>query len=180
MAANPSVPPLIELDRVSRRFVKRLDLAGKIAQRLGVRVREQTVVAADNVRFTVAEGEVVGLVGESDCGKTTVGRMVAGILEPIMELREAIRLTYLFITHDIGMVRQVATRVVVMYLGRVVEMGRTEAVLGAPRHPCTQILLQQVPRLSQRRTRFTPIQGEIPSPLQDRWFHSDLDKGVRA
>ncbi|MFA5028475.1 MAG: oligopeptide/dipeptide ABC transporter ATP-binding protein, partial [Candidatus Methylomirabilota bacterium] len=89
----------------------------------------------------------------------------AQIINLFMDLREAFQLTYLFITHDIGVVRHVASRVVVMYLGRVVEMGRTEAILDAPRHPYTQILLQQVPRLSQRRTRFTPIEGEIPSPL---------------
>jgi len=294
MADSFAVRPLIELDHVSKRFVKRLDLAGKIARRLGAPVREQTVMAADDVSFSVAEGEVVGLVGESGCGKTTVGRMVAGILAPsagrvlyrgssvherrggearqaalkvqmifqdpfaslnprmrmgeivgeapcfhgivpraalddyvddilrrvgldpemkaryphefsggqrqrigiaralavqpefivcdeavaaldvsiqaqiinlFLDLREELRLTYLFITHDIGVVRHVSDRIVVMYLGRVVETGTTADVLASPEHPYTRILLAQVPALTSRRTRFQPIRGEIPSPL---------------
>jgi len=73
-----SEEPILALDEVSKRFVKRLDLAGKVAQRLGASVRDEVVHAVDGVTLAVAPREVVGLVGESGCGKSTLGRMVAG------------------------------------------------------------------------------------------------------
>ena len=286
--------PLLELRRVSKRFVKHLDVAAKIAQRLGADVREEVVHAVDDVSFSVAEGEVVGLVGESGCGKSTLGRMVAGILAPtrgdilfrgksildsrspeareaalkvqmifqdpfaslnprmrvadiigeapvihgivtraelddylddvlercgldpgfkrryphqfsggqrqrigiaralavkpelivcdesvaaldvsiqaqvlnlFMELRESFDLTYLLISHDLGVVEHLSDRVVIMYLGRMVETAESERLFERPNHPYTQALLQEVPRLETRRSEFKPIEGEIPSPL---------------
>ncbi|HEY5700720.1 MAG TPA: ABC transporter ATP-binding protein [Gammaproteobacteria bacterium] len=286
--------PIVEVRNVSKRFVKSLDVAARIAQRLGANVHEEVVHAVDDVSFTIDEGEVVGLVGESGCGKSTIGRMIAGILEPsrgqlffrgkdltsmnpvdarnaalkvqmifqdpfaslnprmrvadivgeaplvhgiidktefddyvddvlqrcgldasfkrryphqfsggqrqrigiaralavkpefivcdesvaaldvsiqaqilnlFMELRESLNLTYLFISHDLGVVEHLSDRVVIMYLGRVVESTRTETLFDAPNHPYTQALLQEVPRLETRRSAFQPIEGEIPSPL---------------
>ena len=82
-AAPPAARrPILEAVGVTKRFVKRLDLAGKIAQRLGSSIHEEVVHAVDGVDLTVGAGEVVGLVGESGCGKSTFGRMVAGILPP--------------------------------------------------------------------------------------------------
>ena len=72
---------IIELREVSKSFVKRLDLAEKLANRLGADIREQTVHAVDRVSLSIHEGEVVGLVGESGCGKSTLGRIIAGLLE---------------------------------------------------------------------------------------------------
>ncbi|MEL6205580.1 MAG: ATP-binding cassette domain-containing protein, partial [Pseudomonadota bacterium] len=71
--------PLIEIRDVSKRFVKTLDVAGRIASRLGADIREETVHAVDGVSLSIAPGEVLGLVGESGCGKSTLGRVVAGI-----------------------------------------------------------------------------------------------------
>ena len=72
---------IIELREVSKSFAKRLDLAEKLANRLGADIREQTVHAVDRVSLSIHEGEVVGLVGESGCGKSTLGRIIAGLLE---------------------------------------------------------------------------------------------------
>ena len=72
---------IIELREDSKSFAKRLDLAEKLANRLGADIREQTVHAVDRVSLSIHEGEVVGLVGESGCGKSTLGRIIAGLLE---------------------------------------------------------------------------------------------------
>ena len=89
----------------------------------------------------------------------------AQVLNLFMDLREQLGLTYLFISHDLGVVRHLADRVVVMYLGRVVEAAPTAQLFAAPNHPYTQALLEEVPRLDRRRRAFVPITGEIPSPL---------------
>jgi peptide/nickel transport system ATP-binding protein len=89
----------------------------------------------------------------------------AQILNLFMQLRRDLGLTYLFISHDLGVVEHLSDRVVIMYLGRIVESASAEEIFRAPNHPYTQALLKQVPRLDTRRTRFKPIVGEIPSPI---------------
>jgi peptide/nickel transport system ATP-binding protein len=285
---------LVETRGLTKRFVKRLDLAGRIAGRLGADIREETVHAVDSVDLAIAKGEVVGLVGESGCGKSTLGRMIAGLMEPsegevlfkgrsrasmsgaearvarlavqmifqdpyaslnprarvetivgeaprvhglvprvklaayiddllirvglspdvkrryphqfsggqrsrvgiaralavrpealvcdeaiaaldvsiqaqilnlFMELRQSLNLTYLFISHDLGVVEHISDRVMIMYLGRAVEMAPTAQLFAGPNHPYAQALLAEVPRLNARKRTFEPIKGEIPSPL---------------
>jgi peptide/nickel transport system ATP-binding protein len=89
----------------------------------------------------------------------------AQVLNLFMDLRESLGLTYLFISHDLGVVRHLSNRVVVMYLGRAVEIAATERLFDAPNHPYTQALLEEVPRIDRKRRTFVPIKGEIPSPL---------------
>ncbi len=89
----------------------------------------------------------------------------AQVLNLFMELRRDFDLTYLFISHDIGVVEHLADRVAIMYMGRIVEMAPTEALFDNPNHPYTQALLNEVPRLDLRRRNYQPIKGEIPSPL---------------
>ena len=85
------------------------------------------------------------------------------ILELLAKLRRELQLSLLFITHDLGVVAQVADRVAVMYAGRVVEHGPVMEVLRAPRHPYTAGLLQAAPRLV--REKLIPIPGSVPSLL---------------
>ncbi|MDA0997904.1 MAG: ATP-binding cassette domain-containing protein, partial [Proteobacteria bacterium] len=73
---------MLEVRNLTRNFVKKLDLAGRIAKGLGADLRDEVVRAVDDVSFSVERGSVVGLVGESGCGKSTIGRMVAGIIRP--------------------------------------------------------------------------------------------------
>ncbi len=89
----------------------------------------------------------------------------AQIINLFSELRAARGLAYLFISHDLSVVRHLCDRVAVMYLGRIVEEGPVEEVLDNPRHPYTQALQQASPRISATKQMFEPIRGEIPSPL---------------
>ncbi|MFB0951795.1 MAG: ATP-binding cassette domain-containing protein [Rhodospirillales bacterium] len=285
---------MLTVDNLSKNFVKKLDLAEKIAQKLGSNIREEVVHAVDGVSLTIPKGSVVGLVGESGCGKSTLGRMIAGILRPtggditykgvsitkmsgdeaaraalqiqmifqdpfaslnprmrvidiigeapvthgfttaagkdeyvcdvmkrvgldpeyrrryphqfsggqrqrigiaralavnpeflvcdeaiaaldvsiqaqvinlFMDLREDLDLTYLFISHDLSVVKHISDRIVIMYLGRIVEISPTDELYADPNHPYTQALLNEVPQLEHRGRDYKPVEGEIPSPL---------------
>jgi len=290
---TPPAVPLLELRNASKRFVKRLDLAGRAARLLGANLDEEVVHAVDNVNLAVMPREVVGLVGESGCGKSTLGRLAVGlhslssgsrlwkgtdlagspqaaraarlaiqmifqdpyaslnprmrvidivgeapvahglirqseqadyvadlltrvgldaslvrrfphqfsggqrarigiaralavrpqflvcdeavaaldvsiqaqVLNLFIRLRDELNLTYLFISHDLGVVRHLSDRVVIMYLGRVVESAPSEELFQQPNHPYSKALLAEAPTLEVRKKTFVAIQGEIPSPL---------------
>ncbi len=89
----------------------------------------------------------------------------AQVLNLFVRLREELALTYLFISHDLGVIGHLSDRVVVMYLGRIVESGPTAELYAQPNHPYTQALVSEVPRVDGRRRHYVPIRGEIPSPL---------------
>ncbi|MBF2713492.1 oligopeptide/dipeptide ABC transporter ATP-binding protein [Agrobacterium vitis] len=90
----------------------------------------------------------------------------AQIVNLFSELREKLDLTYVFIAHDLAVVRQVSTRVAVMYLGSIVEIGETDALYANPSHPYTQALLSAIPQPHKREKRERILlTGEIPSPL---------------
>ena len=291
---SAAAPAIFALESVSKRFIKPIDSAARIANLFGAHYREEVTHAVDDVSFAAYDQEVVGLVGESGCGKSTIGRMVAGLLEPtdgrilhrgrdvralppaeakavalsmqmvfqdpfaslnprmrvgdivgqaprlhglvpaagvdayvdrllerigldpsfkrryphqlsggqrqrvciaralavnpqvlicdeavaaldvsiqaqilnlFMDLRESLRLTYLFISHDLGVVEHLSDRIIIMYLGRIVETAPTGELFAAPNHPYTKALLAEVPDIAVRRKSFVAIQGEIPSPL---------------
>jgi len=90
----------------------------------------------------------------------------AQIINLFMKLRRELDLTYLFISHDLGVVEHIADRVVIMYLGRVVEEAPAADLFAAPLHPYTQALLAQVPRIGGERKTFVAMKGEMPSPLK--------------
>ena len=89
----------------------------------------------------------------------------AQVLNLITKLQVANALTYLFITHDLNVVRHIADRVMVMYLGKLVEEGRADDIFGEPLHPYTKALLSANPKLDPKlRGERTLLEGDIPSP----------------
>ncbi len=90
----------------------------------------------------------------------------AQVLNLFMDLQEELDLAYLFISHDLSVVQHIADQVMVMYLGRPVEQGTTEAIFARPSHPYTQALLASTPAVDPaRRQRRIAVKGELPSPL---------------
>ena len=90
----------------------------------------------------------------------------AQVLNLMMRLQEELGLTYLFIAHNLGVVKHISQRVAVMYLGRIVEVGPTDELFDAPLHPYTQALLRAVPKPVPRRKELTPaLAGDPPNPI---------------
>jgi oligopeptide/dipeptide ABC transporter ATP-binding protein len=89
----------------------------------------------------------------------------ASVLKLFRSLQQTFALTYVFISHDLAVVHAMCARIAVMYLGRIVELGDTDAVFESPRHPYTRSLLAAVPRIGGRRvTQDFALEGEPPNP----------------
>ena len=87
----------------------------------------------------------------------------AAILNLLADLQAKEQATYLFISHDLGVVRYLSDRIAVLYLGRVMEVGPAETVFAGPHHPYTEALLSAVPSLDGQRSERIKLEGEIPS-----------------
>ena len=90
----------------------------------------------------------------------------AQVLNLLMDLKEEFGLTYVFISHDLNVVRYLCDRVMVMYLGQVVELGATDTLFADPRHPYTRALLSSMPTMDpDARTQAAPLAGDPPNPI---------------
>jgi peptide/nickel transport system ATP-binding protein len=89
----------------------------------------------------------------------------AQVLNIMKDLQRQQGLTYLFISHNLAVVRHVSDEVGVMYLGRIVEIAGKHQLFGQPRHPYTRMLLDAIPKMHDTGRARTPVQGEVPNPL---------------
>ncbi|WP_346909829.1 ABC transporter ATP-binding protein [uncultured Roseibium sp.] len=90
----------------------------------------------------------------------------AQVLELMRDLQRDLGMAMIFITHDLGVIAQIADEVAVMYLGTIVERGPTRDVIRSPRHPYTQGLLKAIPSVDKLHDRLSPVPGDIPSPTE--------------
>jgi len=90
----------------------------------------------------------------------------AQILNLFMDAQEDRGLTYMFITHDMSVVKHISTRVAVMYLGTICELAKTDVLFSHPRHPYTRALLSAIPVLGTRKATHIRLKGEVPTPIE--------------
>lgn len=88
----------------------------------------------------------------------------AQIINLLKQLKQEYHLTFLFISHDLSVIKYLSDRVAIMYLGEIVEIGKTEEIFNDPKHPYTQALLSAVPEVNGSRNKFVQLKGELPSP----------------
>ena len=107
----------------------------------------------------------------------------AAILNLLVDLQRTQQVSYIFISHDLGVVRYISDRIAVLYLGRILEIGPAEAVFNGPHHPYTEALLSSVPEIDGRQTGRVKLAGEIPSaahPPSGCIFHTRCPRKIGA
>lgn len=107
----------------------------------------------------------------------------AQILDLMQDLQAEYGMGIVFITHDLGVVAEIADDVAVMYLGMVVEQADADTLFNDPKHPYTQALLRSIPKISLTRERLTPIEGMVPSPFNRPTgcpFHPRCDQHIKG
>jgi peptide/nickel transport system ATP-binding protein len=142
---------LLDLVRLPRTYAQRYphQLSGGEKQRVGI-----ARALASRPKFLVCD-EAVSALDVS---------VQAAVLNLLRDLRDELGVTYLFISHDIGVIAHIADRVAVMYQGTIVEEGPVGDVLHPPYHPYTELLLSSVPLIGKRRGGVTPTQAARPAP----------------
>ena len=154
-ARRERVAELLELVELGPEFMDRYPttLSGGQRQRVAL------------ARALAAEPQIIVLDEPTSALDVSVQAKIIALLQ---DLQRRLRLTYMFITHDLGVVRNIADRAVVLYRGRIVEQGATETVFARPRHRYTTMLLSAIPVISQEDEAFKP---DWP------WQDSVLDEG---
>lgn len=146
------VQDLLEQVGLNREYRKRFphQFSGGQRQRIGI-----ARAIAVNPSFIVADEPVSAL-------DVSIQAQIINLLE---ELQEGLGLTYLFIAHDLRVVSYVSDRIIVMYLGRVMETGRREDLFSSPQHPYTKALFSSIPSLVEKRGGRIILEGSVPSPM---------------
>jgi oligopeptide/dipeptide ABC transporter ATP-binding protein len=154
------------------RLVPRAEEAGRVAEllrRVGLRPENagrwpHEFSGGQRQRIAIARALASNprlIIGDEPVSALDVS-VQAQVINLLRDLIRDLRLTFVLVSHDLGVVRHVADRVAVMYLGRIVEEGPAEDVLGAPRHPYTRALVAAMPGA---QTKTPPLEGDVPSPI---------------
>lgn len=163
------VPRLLEWDdhRLRRRVDEMLDLVGLLPAQFADRYPHE-LSGGQRQRVNIARALALAprLVILDEAVSALDKSVEAQVLNLLIDLKKEFELTYIFISHDLHVIRFISDRIVVMYLGEVVESGPVDSVWDEPRHPYTEALFAAMPSLDpDRRTEKPPIAGDPPNPI---------------